>query len=308
MANAEQIFPLSDKRYLSDDAVLWRYVPLRTLFFYLDGLVFIPSIAQLKIGDPFEGKFYDEITWFNQAFSDRYQHNATEIDNWMLNNLCSDAERKLIEINKNNQHSPASLILRKHYFDFVGRTRFAWCWFQSNRESAPMWKVYGNQGVAIKTTIGNLSVLFEKTQRSFIFGKMTYVDYEADTNLDPSLRGYPFLLRPYFLKRKEYESENEVRFVTAASERVERGGVLIKNLNPQGWISAIRLWPGLTYDEEQSIRKAVHAFLPNIDCQKSDLFTDSNNEFASLDFDIEEASDSEWKTGEDGIPQSLKQL
>jgi hypothetical protein len=76
-----QIFPESDsKRWLPDYAEVWRYVPLRTLFFYLNGLVFIPSVAKLRAGDPFEGEFYEEIAWFNTAFRDLYGNDANIID------------------------------------------------------------------------------------------------------------------------------------------------------------------------------------------------------------------------------------
>jgi hypothetical protein len=316
MAKPEQIFPESVNRWLSDDAVIWRYVPLRTLFFYLNGLVFIPSVAKLRAGDPFEGEFYEDIAWFNQAFSDHFGIEANAIDEWTIQNLCSDSERMVIEINRNNPNgaNAAPTILRRHYFDFVRRTRFAWCWFHSSRESAAMWSVYGNQGVAIKTTIGKLRALFENTGRDFIYGRMTYVDYKSgvSTEFDPTRRSdYRLLLRPFFLKRKEYESEAEVRFVTAGNGHDERGGILLKGLKPQDWISAIRLWPGLTPDEEDSIRNTVSRFIPQSDCEKSDLFSgpdDSGDLVKGLSLGIETATDLSWIEGRDKIPSPLKTL
>jgi hypothetical protein len=115
------------------------------------------------------------------------------------------------------------------------------------------------------------------------------------------------------LKRKEYNTEDEVRFVTAGSERDERGGILLKNLQPQDWISAIRLWPGLKRDEESSIRKVVVKFIPQADCEKSDLFSGPTDAGISdfeemLSSDVEHEADLNWRTGEDGIPASLKGL
>jgi hypothetical protein len=310
MTKPEQIFSQSDERYLDDDTPIWRYVPLRSLFFYLNGLIFIPSVAKLKAGDPFEGKSHDDIAWFNQAFLDRYGDKADGLDKWMLAKLCSDAERHVIDINKTNAGgSPAPLYLRRHYFDFIMQTRFAWCWFHSQRESAAMWSVYGNQGVAIKTTVGRIKALFESSGRKFIYGRMTYVDYENGHDFDPSILNYQLLLRPYFLKRKEYESENEVRFVTAASERGERGGILTKGLLLD-WITAIRLWPGLTVDEEKSLCKAVRHFIPTVDCERSGLFAGPDNSglIEQFGFDIERSADSEWEAGSDGIPLAIKVL
>lgn len=312
MPKPTQIFPESvTKRWLPDYADVWRYVPLRTLFFYLNGLVFIPSVAKLRTGDPFEGEFFEEITWFNTAFHDHYGDDANAIDDWMFKELCVDHERHYIEINKTYPNAAAE-IFRRHYFDFIRRTRFAWCWFQSYRESAAMWSVYGNQGVAIKSTVGKINAVLENTGREFIYGRLTYVDYRSgvSTEFNPEKRSdYHLLLRPFFLKRREYESENEVRFVTSGADRDNRGGILLKSLLPQDWISEIRLWPGLTRDEEQSIKKAVGHFIPNVDCQKSDLFSGPDSPSAFIEMNsahFDWLSDSSWTEGKDGIPKSLK--
>jgi hypothetical protein len=316
MAEPKQIFEQSSKRWIDDHEVIWRYVPLRTLFFYLNGLVFIPSVAKLRAGDPFEGEFYEDIPWFNAAFSDHYGEQANTIDNWIIQKLCSDSERKLIEINKNNPHgaNAAPMILRKHYFNFIRQTRFSWCWFHSNRESAAMWSVYGNQGVAIKTTIGKLKRLCEKTERNFIYGRMTYVDYQSKPSVefDPTRKSdYHLLLRPFFLKRMEYKSEDEVRFVTAGSERDELGGILLKDLKPQDWISAVRLWPGLTSEEESSIQKIVEQYIPKADCERSDLFSGPDGQSSLIKFITDGLNiplDGEWRDGQDGIPMLIKTL
>lgn len=169
----EQIFIQSDKRWLNNDAAIWRYVPLRTLFLYLNGLVFIPSIAKLREEDPFEGEFYENIAWFNDAFHKHYGDRAKDLEQWIFKTLCSDSDRHFIEINKNYLNAAAE-VFRRHYFEFVRRTRFASCWFHSYRESAAMWSGYGNQGVAIQTSVQKLVTALETTDRSFVFGRMTY--------------------------------------------------------------------------------------------------------------------------------------
>jgi hypothetical protein len=315
MSKLKQIVPESDKRWLHDGEVIWRYVPLRTLFFYLNGQVFVPSVAKLRAKDPFEGEFYENIAWFNAAFQEHYGNEARGVEEWIIKVLCSDSERELIHINKNNPNgaNAAPMVLRKHYFDFVRRTRFAWCWFQSNRESAAMWSVYGNQGVAIKTTVGKLSALFETAGRDFIYGRMTYVDYESgvSTEFDPS-RDSCLLLRPFLLKRKEFESEQEVRFVTAGNDRDEREGILLTNLRAKDWIAAIRLWPGLNAGEAMSILKVVEHFIPQVDCQKSDLFSGPDGGLPELlntfNASVGSPADSAWTDGRDGIPTPLKSL
>jgi hypothetical protein len=289
---------------------VWRYVPLRTLFFYLNGLVFIPSVATLRARDPFEGEFFEQITWFNAAFSDHYGDDANAIDEWIVKNLCSDWERHHIEINRNYPNAAAE-VLRRHYFNFIRRTRFAWCWFHSHQESAAMWSVYGNQGVAIQSTVGKISTVFDKTKRDFIFGRMTYVDYRSNVSeFNPEQQSdYRLLLRPFFLKRKEYESEKEVRFVTSGPDLAERGGILLKDLKPLEWISSIRLWPGLTMDEEKSISRTIEHFMPGVDCKRSDLFSgpDRPSEFSEMmSADLEQYADLDWANDEDEIPKPIK--
>lgn len=311
MPKPEQIFQNNDSRWLNEYEVIWRYVPLRTLFFYLNGLIFIPSVANLSVGDPFEGQFYENIVWFNDAFSNHYGAQAKIIEDWIFKKFCPEPVQETIKINRGNPSGAnfVSETLRRHYFDFIRRTRFAWCWFSSNRESAAMWNVYGNQGVAVKTTVGRLNALFEKTECDFIYGRMTYVDYQSgvSTEFDPlSPSDYHLLLRPFFLKRKEYESEREVRYVTAGNDCGKKGGILLKNMKPQDWISAIRLWPGLTTDEENSIRKAIAEFMQSMDCQKSDLFSGQDSLLETLN--MESATDFNWTQEPDGIPTPLKAL
>ena len=78
------------------------------------------------------------------------------------------------------------------------------------------------------------------------------------------------MLRPQFLKRGEYESEKEVRFVTCTAEN-ENGGLSLQAIKPETWIKQIRLWPAMTSREEDSIKSLIANRLPNVPCQKSDL-------------------------------------
>ena len=304
-----QIHVEDDKRWLNDRVELWRYVPLRTLFFHLSGLIFVPSIAKLRAIDPFEGEFHEDIAWYNHAFSQYYAQQASDIEGWMQRSLCTKEEQHHIKENRHHANAAAQ-ILRRRYFDFIWRTRFAWCWFQSPHESAMMWRLYGNQGVAIKSTVGRITALFDKTGRDFIFGKMTYVDYLSGAGPDFMLeRDYKLLLRPFFLKRMEYNSENEVRFVTAGPALPEGDGILLEGLKAEDWISAIRLWPGLTEDEDQSLSKAIKQFLPQVDCIKSDLFSRPAIPQGFLgDFraELRQSVDLNWTSGGDEIPRAIK--
>ncbi|MCX5632219.1 MAG: DUF2971 domain-containing protein [Phycisphaerae bacterium] len=82
------------------------------------------------------------------------------------------------------------------------------CWYCRSHESAAMWDLYGKSGasIAIKSTIGKLKkgIIYKN---NFFIGKVDYIDYEKDT-----VDELNFLL-PYFIKRKSFEHEQEVRLL-----------------------------------------------------------------------------------------------
>ena len=315
MGSVKQIYSESDKRRLPSNVYLWRYVSLRTLFFYLTGNIFIPAIETLRLEDPFEGKFHFDIVWFNTVMHERYGERLNEIQGWIYRELCTDAEKKDIEINKNYPNQ-AARIFERHFFNFLRRTRYAWCWFLSASESAAMWNIYGKHGVAIASTTKKLSGLLSKSKWDFEVGQMRYIRLiggEAqDYDFNPEkAKDAAFLLKPHFLKRKEYESENEVRFVTAAPERGPKSGIFLDEISPSEWIQEIRFWPGLKPVEEKSLKQIVEHFASGIPCTRSDLFgaNVSSNEFVShFEAKLHEIDWNSWKDGSDNVPAELKQL
>jgi hypothetical protein len=316
MGSINQVYREGDRRWLHDNACLWRYVPLKTLLFYLTGNIFIPAINTLRLEDPFEGKFVFDTIWFNEVMHERYGKRVEDLDDWVYRELCSELEKKQIKLNKGYPNYGASII-EQHYFDFLRKTRYAWCWFLSDSESAAMWNNYGKHGVAIATQVGKLRSLLESTERDFVLGQMRYirliVGQANDHDFNPEDKDdAAFLLMPHFLKRNEYESEKEVRFVTAAPERKHNSGIILENINPLEWIQEIRLWPGLKPPEERSLKQVVHHFAPGVACACSDLFgadplsvesigAEFAAEFNQLDWNA-------WKDNTDGIPVELKQL
>src|SRR5207244_12565537 len=74
-----------------------------------------------------------------------------------------------------------------------------------------LFRSYGRDGVAVRTTVSKLKLALKASGRDFAFGKMTYVEALPRLALgfhpeDPKHR--QLLLMPHFLKRKEYVSED----------------------------------------------------------------------------------------------------
>jgi hypothetical protein len=313
MPIANQIYPPNHAKWLNDDSYLWRYVPLETLFFYLDRKIFIPSVEKLRQGDSFEGTFPLESSWFNEVIEHHYGSDVAKLDEWLYQKRCDKYEQKQMEQNKNDEAFARrkAEILMTHYFEFIRKTRYAWCWFFGS-ESAAMWSVYGNKGAAIATTVGRLRQTFVKAHQNATFGRMFYVEvFQGQVlNLNPGEPDHQqFILQPHFMKRKEYESEKEVRFVAYGPENQRRGGMVLEEIDPNDWIQQIKFWPKLTCSGEASLKSAVKKFAPNIQCFKSDLLTghvDSSYAENGVEAAFAVTDERSWKDNSDGIPSFLK--
>ena len=91
------------------------------------------------------------------------------------------------------------------------------CWYMNDHESDAMWKLYSSnkQSIAIQSTIGRLKGCFKKTAEGIWIGEVEYVDFK---NWEPSNRifniGDANTLKAFFLKRKGFEHEREIRAIT----------------------------------------------------------------------------------------------
>jgi hypothetical protein len=311
MGNIHQIYPPENtERWLSEDTQLWRYMPLKTLFFYVSGNVFIPSLAKLQQGDPFEGKFLFDTEDFEAALKDSCGPQFDRVQTWIRNTLWTPTEKHFF--GQNREWAKLAVSTDKNrYFEFLSKTRYAWCWFQSDIESAAMWNTYGKEGVAIATTVGDLSSAIKTANYDFAFGRMCYFKRSGNYARCSNSEKQMFVLQPQFLKREEYDSEKEVRFVTYASE-CESGGLSLKDIEPETWIKKVRLWPGLTSREEDSIMSALKNKLSSADCQKSDLLQPDGREMSrtleQIDALVVANAESQRKSCKDGVPALLKKL
>ena len=310
MGGVQQIYSQEDKhKCLPDDVILWRYVSLQTLFFYLNGGIFIPSIAKLRQGDPFEGQFLFDTADFELALKEKGGNQFDRIQQWIRTALWTPADKRFFELNKELPGLAVS-IDKNRYFEFLSKTRYAWCWFQSEIESAAMWNTYGKDGVAIATMVGDLVSILKTSNYDFSFGRMCYFKRYGNFARCRSTEKQLFVLRPQFLKREEYASENEVRFVTCTAEN-ENGG-LVLSLRPEAWIKRIRLWPKLSSQEEESLVRALTHKFPKVDCEKSDLLQTSGRGMSRAFEDLQAFSqiscESRWRSCDDGVPPILKNL
>jgi hypothetical protein len=230
---------------LPDGLPLWRYMKLSSLFLLREGKAFFPSVATLRSADPLEGDLRPDPAWVSTALSGLHgQPAANELDEWLLSNT-EEWVRKYQEANKSDGLVNTALFADM-YQRALAKRRAVWCWFMSDIESAGMWSIYGQGGVAVGTTLGALRDALP-TKVDFQVSRIRYAD-RSRTSMeqlnpeDPSDAVY--LHRPHFVKGREYEHEHEVRIITRCHGQEK--GRLIRRIQSEGLIKRIvlsPLWP-----------------------------------------------------------------
>ena len=89
---------------------------------------------------------------------------------------------------------------------------YACCFHRSKYETAFMWKQYGNDGVAIKTTVPRLKKSFGPASEKVYVSPVTYIDYKTKFLPEPNLMNLAFY------KRRSFEAEKELRALICSEE------------------------------------------------------------------------------------------
>jgi len=256
---------------VDENEPLWRYVRLNTLFHYLAGKAFIPSIKTLRECDPTEGLEVCDEVWAMVGFSDEEK---CEIAKWVYEKRLSPGEKKCWDVNKT--HPGANqLVYLQHYYEVLEETRYAWCWFRSNHESAAMWQLYGHDGAALRTTLKSLSSMLDSNGQVWLVSGVKYINRNQDLGRQVAWGSNhiaPWIRRPFLVKRKEYEHEHEVRLVKV--DPGGRPGITLEGVDPEKWMENIVFWPGFPRSEAEALVQAVARISPNLAkrTQTSQLF------------------------------------
>lgn len=151
-----------------------------------------------------------------------------------------------------------------------------------NPHSQAYWKTYGGNGFAARLKIKAKKYLdvIKAAQPQFWIGKMEYVNEKV---LVDRLKNIPNLktdlsltsitdnfLKAFFLKRRPFEYENEIRLLIQSSP-TQNKLKMISNNNSET-LSEIRLDPRMGKNEEKAWKEYLKQF--NIEVKKSQLFTD----------------------------------
>jgi hypothetical protein len=245
---------------INDATKIVRYMKLETfLLMVKQGWAFIPSHATLKRSDPLETGIL-----FNLP------QQWTFLENW-TQKIASSLERFQIARAKKERESWASLsggtysveVYRgiranlREYMDELAVQRCVWCWNKFQNYSNALWLLYGNRGVAIRSTIGKVkAALVEAGAVRGIVAQIVYIDHEA-ANVPEVLTKQENIFRPYLLKSIAFNYEKEIRFILAAQNEIlrDKGGVLI-SIKAAEFIDDFKLSPHIQ-SEEQTVVKGI---------------------------------------------------
>jgi hypothetical protein len=216
----------------------------------LIGKLFIPTIDTLRKDDPAEATALCRLT------RNRFK-TLREEDRECLLGYATQAESKEIKGNPDDAPRSFANIWRRE----IGKRRCAWCWYAADIESMAQWHVYARDGVAICSTPKRIrSALNEGVVDSGLIGAVRYDGHRGDEST---------FLRPYLMKRKYYQHENEVRLVLPVEPKNRSAGLLLP-IEGRELISEIRISPLLPHGEALGLRSALERFVNYSEGQRLD--------------------------------------
>jgi hypothetical protein len=103
--------------------------------------------------------------------------------------------------------------------------RCVWCWNRSVDELHAMWKLYGQRGVAIRSTVGEIRQALARAGGEGLVAPVKYV-YQGVPRTPQQKDGFftmlvpKYLSQPYLFKDAGFRFEEEVRFVLRVNPAV----------------------------------------------------------------------------------------
>lgn len=221
---------------------------LSTFLLLLEGKAFFPSVKTLRRDDPLECICEEDAQWLQHELSrdyGRYQNLCAWLDEWIKKHGAGDVS------------SRPFFHYEEHYIEMLRQLRAVWCWHNAELESAAMWSIYGERGVALRTDVAGLNAALKTGE--FLIARIKYLrrDPEApsfwygwDRSTDRQ-----FVLRPYLVKSAEYAHESEVRVITHCPPRTP--GWLIEDIDVSASIKEVVVSRSVPHEEFLAIERML---------------------------------------------------
>lgn len=246
---------------LPGGTALWRYMRLSAFFALLDGYAFFPAVRHLHGGDPMEG---EPVCDAPEIIAEFRKGNNNALNRW-LTEKAKGWEKQRLEAENCQSRLLVSIWVRE-----LAKRRAVWCWHDAHHESAAMWSVYAQAGVAVMSTVAAIRQALPSAPE-FKMARVRYVSRRhSRRRSSPEIKGNARrVLRPFLWKREEFEHEKEVRVFTRCSP--EATGIPVFDVKFADLIRAVRLSPLIHHAEAKSLRNIIEKRLPAVRVDRSEI-------------------------------------
>jgi hypothetical protein len=235
---------------------------LSNLLLLLADRVFLPSLRCLQSDDKLEGLVPQKMS---SGYGRTLYPRIRDFEPWLLKQKKGP---KIIPI-EGGQHNSATLdFLARVWLEQLSVRRCVWCWNKHAGHSHALWKIYGQRGVALVTTVGDVKRAFpEKYALRAIVSPVSYsvpprFSFDEILNWEFAMNQDDNLAFPYLFKESGYKYEEEVRFVFGVHPNLLAGapGIVAeidgKSLF-QSYVSKLWISPDIPKEEGHMIRHLV---------------------------------------------------
>jgi hypothetical protein len=184
----------------------------------------------------------------------------TELSRWLRENA-NEWETRLLDgpngPRDDSQHAQQqSRTFAEIYARTIAMRRAVWCWYWAEEESAAMWSLYANAGIAVRTSVADLKEALHRCKRELVLSRVKYTKRDAASShpsrINPESRqGRELIHRPHLVKGVEYSHEQEVR-VSAACHPEEKG-LWLDDIEEAKLIEEVVISPSIPHDEAEAI-------------------------------------------------------
>jgi hypothetical protein len=251
-----------EKASIGEGTPIVRYMKLETLLLMLDGgYVFIPSYAKLGQNDPLETNILLNLPdrWkFWEKYADKIEPRLEKFVHSVGTSVYEVGGTPIKPAPR-----PKAEVVQKGLDKYVNRlaeNRCVWCWNKFRNFSNALWHIYGNRGVAVRSTVRLVkTALIRSGAVRGIVAPISYINHEGK-GIPKILTQEENLLRPYLMKSVFYSYEKEVRFVLAAERAImnDAGGVLIP-VDAADFVENIDYSPHFHNKEKSAVKRVVES-------------------------------------------------
>jgi hypothetical protein len=177
--------------------------------------------------------------------------------------LLGTARGPKVQRPEGSEHSGTTLsFLVKRWLDELALRRCVWCWNQSTDHLYALWRLYGERGVAVISTVDMIRKALEKAgAREGIVAQVRYAPLRTPQRLEETstfltMEQPQHLRRPYLFKDDGYRIEEEVRFVLSTNPIAtsDLEGIMIE-VDVKALIKDFKISPELPPAEEACIKR-----------------------------------------------------